>query len=365
MPALRQHGHPVRHQRQALTCTYCRYQWNEANAEKTFGLDSAISELRGHTMASGTADVREDSSVVTLKCQGCGAEVVINADEQLQARCHWCRQTLSINTQIPNGSVPDAILPFALTKEQAMAKIEEFVHARRTFAASKFKQEFVADNVMGVYIPYMIVDGNMHALLRGTGEVTTRQYTVRRKVGKDQYVTETYYDADEYAVQRAFDILVDDLAVESAARYSAHDNSQATNNILNAVQPYDTQNAVAYNSNYLKGFTSERRDLNIRDVDDTVEDRFLAIARAKAQPTVSRYDRGGVRWEQEGVAVRGTRWVAVYVPVWLYSYAESATGDSLVHYIAVNARNGNTMAPCPSPTPRSSRCPARWGRSPQ
>lgn len=336
---------------QALTCTYCRYQWNEANAEKTFGLDSAISELRGHTMASGTADVREDSSVVTLKCQGCGAEVVINADEQLQARCHWCRQTLSINTQIPNGSVPDAILPFALTKEQAMAKIEEFVHARRTFAASKFKQEFVADNVMGVYIPYMIVDGNMHALLRGTGEVTTRQYTVRRKVGKDQYVTETYYDADVYAVQRAFDILVDDLAVESAARYSAHDNSQATNNILNAVQPYDTQNAVAYNSNYLKGFTSERRDLNIRDVDDTVEDRFLAIARAKAQPTVSRYDRG-VRWEQEGVAVRGTRWVAVYVPVWLYSYAESATGDSLVHYIAVNARNGNTMGSVPVSHPK-------------
>ncbi|WP_422117602.1 TFIIB-type zinc ribbon-containing protein [Brachybacterium sp. UNK5269] len=336
----------------ALTCSYCRNTWNEANAEQAFGLDSSIAELRGHTLASGTADVREDLTTVTLKCQGCGAEVVINVEQQLQARCHWCRQTLSINTQIPNGAVPDAVLPFQLTREEAVERIAAFVGQRKAFAHPRFKAEFVPDNVMGVYIPYMVVDGNLHASLQGTGEVTTRQYTVRRKVGNDQYVTETYYDADVYNVQRAFDLLVDDLTVESAQRFDARDNQQATNNILNAVQPYDTENAVTYNSNYLKNFTSERRDLNVRDVDDLVEEKFLAIARAKALPTIDRYDRG-VRWEQEGVAVHGTRWVAVYVPVWLYSYADSAKGEgSLVHYIAVNARTGTTMGSVPVSHPK-------------
>lgn len=335
----------------ALYCSYCRHTWNEENAEKAFGLDSSIADLRGHTLASGTADVREDLTTMTLKCQGCGAEVVVNVEKELQARCHWCRQTLSINTQIPNGAVPDAVLPFQLTREEAVQRIDEFAGKRKTFALGRFKAEFVPDNVMGVYIPYMVVDGNMHAVLRGTGEVTTRQYTVTRGSGKNRR-TETYYDADVYAVQRAFDLLVDDLAVESAQRYDTKDNQQATNNILGAVQPYDTENAVAYNSNYLKGFTSERRDLNVRDVDDEVEDRFLAIARAKATPTVGRYDRG-VRWEQEGVAVHGTRWVSVYVPVWLYSYADSAKGEgSLVHYIAVNARNGTTMGSVPVSHPK-------------
>lgn len=335
----------------ALVCGYCRNQWNEDVAEQAFGLDSAIEELRGHTLASGTGDIREDLTTVTLKCQGCGAEVVIRVDEQLQSRCHWCRQTLSINTQIPNGAVPDAVLPFQLTREQAIDRINEFVGSRRAFAHARFKSEFVPDNVMGVYIPYMVVDGNLHAVLQGTGEVTTRQYTVRRKVG-DNYVSETYYDADVYDVRRAFDLLVDDLTVESSSRYDARDNTRSTNNILNAVQPYDTAAAVAYNSNYLRGFTSERRDLNIRDVDDSVEEKFLSIARAKARPTISRYDRG-VRWEHEGVAVHGTRWVAVYVPVWLYSYADSAKGGgSLVHYIAVNGRNGNTMGSVPVSHPK-------------
>ncbi|MBB5832421.1 TFIIB-type zinc ribbon-containing protein [Brachybacterium aquaticum] len=335
----------------ALVCSYCRHTWNEANLEQTYGLDSSIADLRGHTMASGTANVREDLTTVTIKCQGCGAEVVINVSEQLQARCHWCRQTLSINSQIPNGAVPDAVLPFQLTREEAVARIDEFAGKRKAFAHGRFKAEFVPDNVMGVYIPYLVVDGNMHAVLRGTGEVTTRQYTVSRKVG-DRTVHETYYDADVYSVQRAFDLLVDDLAVESASRFDSDDNRLATNNVLDAVQPYDVENAVAYNPNYLKGFTSERRDLNIRDVDADVEERFLAIARAKAVPTVSRYDRG-VRWEEEGVAVHGTRWVSVYVPVWLYSYADSArTAGSLVHYIAVNARTGTTMGSVPVSHPK-------------
>src|SRR5699024_8186522 len=60
-----------------------------------------------------------------------------------------------------------------------------------------------------------------------------------------------------------------------------------------------------------------------------------------------RYDRG-VRWDGEGVAVHGTRWVSVYVPVWLYSYADSAKGaKGLTHYVAVNARSGNTMGSVP------------------
>ena len=335
----------------ALVCAYCRHAWNEENAEEAFGLDSSIADLRGATMASGTADVREDVTVMTLKCQGCGAEIVINVEQELQARCHWCRQTLSVNSQIPNGAVPDAVLPFQLTREEAVARIDAFAGQRKAFAQGRFKQEFVPDNVMGVYIPYLVVDGNMHAVLGGRGEITTRQYTVRTGSG-DNARSETFYDADVFSVQRAFDLLVDDLTVESAQRFDIHDSSQATNNILGAVRPYDVENAVAYNSNYLKNFTSERRDLNIRDVDDVVEDKFLAIARAKALPTISRYDRG-VRWTEEGVTVHGTRWVAVYVPVWLYSYADSAQGEgSLVHYIAVNARNGNTMGSVPVSHPK-------------
>ncbi len=58
------------------------------------------------------------------------------------------------------------------------------------------------------------------------------------------------------------------------------------------------------------------------------------------------YDRG-VRWETEHLDVHGTRWVAMYLPVWLYSFYQEGKSSSMVHYIAVNGRTGETMGSVP------------------
>ncbi len=109
-------------------------------------------------MGSGTQDIREDAeNIVTLKCTSCGAEVVIDTSEVTQARCHWCRNTLSINQKVPNGAVPDVVLPFKLSKADAKALIEDFVGRRKFYAHPKFRKEFTTDNIMGVYFPYMVV----------------------------------------------------------------------------------------------------------------------------------------------------------------------------------------------------------------
>lgn len=331
-------GYSLQHQ--ALVCRYCRFEFNEKVAEAAFGLDSPIEQLRGVVRGSGTHDIAVDTTVVTLKCQGCGAEVVIKANESLQARCHWCRQVLSINQQIPNGAVPDAVLPFALTHEQGVEKVREFAGDRRFFATSQFKANFTPENVVGVYVPYMTVDGNLTATIEGRGEVTLRRYT--RHIGNDQ--DERVSDIREYTLGRKFDFTVDDLIAETNSSRANMNTSINTNNVLNAILPFDAKNAVAYNSNYLAGFTSERRDLDIDDIDDTVESNFLSIARSRGDLMIRDYDRG-VRWESEGLEIHGTRWVALYLPIWLYSYQDDRTG--MIHYIAVNGRNGRTMGSVP------------------
>ncbi|MFC0675335.1 TFIIB-type zinc ribbon-containing protein [Brachybacterium hainanense] len=331
----------------ALVCSYCRDTFNEPNAQETFGFTAPILELRGTTIGAGSEDIVEDSGVLTMKCQGCGAEVVIRTDETLQARCHWCRQTLSVATQVPNGAVPDAVLPFTITREQAMEKVREFVGARRTFADRRFLAEFTPENVFGVFMPYLMVDANIHAELVGTGEDTVRTYTERVGSG-DNAETRTYHDVDVYQVGRKFDLLVDDLATQSSTRYHRDNNTMSTNYVLRAIQPFDTEDALVYNPGYLTGFSSEKRDLDIGDIDQEVVDKFLSIARARALPTLGRYDRG-VRWEGEGVGIRGTRWVAVLLPVWLYSQYDG----QLSHYVAVNGRTGQTMGSIPISQPRA------------
>ena len=148
-----------------------------------------------------------------------------------------------------------------------------------------------------------------------------------------------------YQVQRHVDFTVDDLTMESSAKRGNLDTQTNTNNVINAILPFDTKNAVKWNASYLAGYTSEKRDRDVDHLQPRLEDQLLSIARAQVQGSVRRYDRG-VRWEQESLDVHGTRWVAMYLPVWLYSYQQGGKGGML-HYIAVNGRTGETMGSVP------------------
>ena len=106
------------HQTDKLICEFCRHVFEVKKVE-----NNDIKNLTGVNISTGASNIQADSSdMVTLKCESCGAEVVIDTAEALQARCHWCRNVLSVNQQIPNESVPDLVLPFSVKKEEELSK---------------------------------------------------------------------------------------------------------------------------------------------------------------------------------------------------------------------------------------------------
>jgi len=322
-----------------LQCGYCRFVFDPPQVAAT----PQASTLTGETQHTGAADITEPHNTqVTIKCQGCGAQVVVDVNETMTTRCHWCRQVLSVEHQIPNGAVPDIVLPFLLSKEQAQKSIEEFVKKRAFFANRRFKREFTTANILGVYLPYMVVDTNAHNDIRGQAGHVVRTYT-RGSGDKKQ----TYYDIDLYNIGRDFDVAISGLTVEASSSKRKVDASANTNNIINAIMPFDIQNALPYSGNYLKGFTSERRDTNIDDLRPLVDAQVRDIARFKANEAAANYD-AGIRWENQDLDTRGTQWRSAYLPVWLYSYQEvKGNGTKLLHYVAVNARTGETMGSVP------------------
>ena len=325
-----------------LICLYCRNEWHGQRVEEEFGFGEGLDELTGTVIASGARQIEADAAaLMTFKCTGCGAEVTVNTENAMTARCHWCRHVFGVNEQVANGAVPDAVLPFHIRKEDAVARIRQFVDKRRMFALKEFKEQFTPENVVGVYLPYMIVDGKASADVAGRGEIETRRYTQGSGDKK-----KTYYDADIYQVERHVDFTVDDLPLESSSKRGNLDTGVNTNNILNTILPFDTKNAVTWNASYLSGYTSEKRDSDVEQLRPRLEEQLLSIARCEVHESVNRFDRG-VRWEQEGLDVHGTRWVSMYLPVWLYSYHQPGRNGGMLHYIAVNGRTGETMGSVP------------------
>ena len=327
-----------------LRCNFCRHEFEP---EKVVGLENDISKLEGQIFGSGAQDIQADTNdVLTFKCSSCGSEVVIDTSEKTQARCHWCRNTLSVNQQIPNGSVPDVVLPFKLKKEEARAEIEKFVGKRKFFAHPKFKAEFTTNNIMGVYFPYMVIDVNAHSKLTGQGEHLVRKYMRGSSDNK-----KTYYDADLYDVEREFDVVIEGLTVESSADKLNKNSSNKTTNVINAIMPFDIENSVKWNANYLKGFTSEKRDTNIEQVKPLVDTQSKDIARFAANDSLKEYDRG-VKWSSEQLSIKGQQWKAAYLPVWLYSYQQVSGDKKVLHYVAVNARTKEIMGSVPIHMPK-------------
>jgi hypothetical protein len=220
------------------------------------------------------------------------------------------------------------------------------VGKRKFFAHPKFKEEFTTNNIMGVYFPYMLVDVNAHANLIGEGEHQTRKYY--RGSGENQKV---YYDADLFHVEREFDLTINGLSVESSSKRLNTTSSNETNNIINAIMPFDVENCVKYNANYLKGYTSERRDTNIDQLRGIVDTQSKDIVRFSANETLKEYDRG-VSWSVEQLDVKGQQWQAAYLPVWLYSYQQVKGNKKVLHYVAVNARTKETMGSVPLHVPK-------------
>ncbi|NYI41951.1 hypothetical protein [Demequina lutea] len=320
-------------------CGFCRYEWQAVAIDAAMGLSDGIDKLHGTVMSTAAVDIEDQGALVTLHCDGCGSDVVIDTDHNLRARCHWCKHELSLNNRVPNGAVPDGILPFSVTKEQAMANIAAFVAERKSFAKAEFSTTFRPENVMGVYLPYMTVDGNITARLDGVGEVLEK----RIQVGENQ----TRYRIRRFSLLRTFKIAIDDDVVASSFDKANIRSEVSTNNIIDAILPFDVKNIVRFNSNFLGDvYTSERRDMDIDQAKSYAGDHFLTIARASAYQTVTGYDRG-VRWESEQVQIVGSRWTSVLLPFWLYGFVEQKNDGEVTHYMAVNGRSGATMGSVP------------------
>ena len=324
-----------------LRCDFCRTEFKPV---KDTRLSGDISELKGMVMGSGAKNIDKDSSdLVTLKCLSCGAEVTVNTAEALHAKCHWCHETLSINNKTPNGAVPDVVLPFSITKQEAQVEIKKFLDARKTFCNPVFARSYDEDMVNGVYFPYMIVDANAHSVMNGKGERLIRKYSV-----KNGDSSETRYDAELYDVGREFDLEVEGLTIESSSdKFNKHKRND-TNNVINAIMPFDVENSLEWNANYLKGYSMEKRDMDVSQLENQVGKQLKDISRFAANDTLNYYNRG-VRWENEKVDVLGSRWKAAYLPVWLYSYLDKR---GVLHYIAVNGRTKETMGSVPMDLPK-------------
>jgi hypothetical protein len=230
--------------------------------------------------------------------------------------------------EISGDYTPDAIVPFTVTRDQAIAGFERYTKRHR-FTRKAFFDEANIDKLTGVYLPYFAIDAYLDGQFTAEAEIR-RSYSTARATITDHQV---------FQLRRRTSFFVDDYAIEALAE-------AISAKIINCVQPFDLTKLTPFDYRYLVGFQAERRDLGPQELEGRIRSDFEGIAHR----VITRDFRG---LGYSSVATPVTHSLAVtseerkycLLPVWLFTYVDREKGKT--YYYAVNGQTGEASGILP------------------
>ena len=241
------------------------------------------------------------------KCSQCGGEVIVSGTE-VSTRCMYCGSTAVVFNRIGQERRPDYIIPFKITKEEAVEKV---LHQLRSglFVPRHFKVT-EPSVVRGIYIPYYLYDG----------EITDTQ---RFSIGHTEHI----YDGECGFV---------DLPVEACKALSDRTSAQ--------LDPFDLREKVPFDTSYLMGFYSNVKDLEPRAGKGNAETKARAfLTRAMDELT----PKGNFLIEKKMVTsvpkVKMSLTSTALLPVWFITIDRKGTPYTFL----VNGQTGKVVGTVP------------------
>lgn len=195
-------------------------------------------------------------------CKACGAELMINNVES-STYCAYCGQPTIVFERVSVQKRPKYIIPFAITKEQAVNLIRKRMN-EGAFVPSEIKN-FEVDVIRGIYIPFYLVDLHYQDEMLIKGKV---------KSGKNT-TTKYYYRKAE----------TDFYHIPVDASRKLNDNSSQR------LEPYIVSEAKPFNPQYLSGYYADCSDEKSADLDYKSSVRAKAMFEQEVLKTVSASDK--------------------------------------------------------------------------
>jgi len=137
--------------KEKYVCAHCGAEANAAQKKAEY---HRWKSLR-HTVV-----MNDIASVRTFSCPSCGAQTMVSG-EDASARCPFCQNTM-IDAKFAGNDLPEVIIPFKISKEEAENKLRGWLKRHKNNPAAqlieKDMQRFTA-----CYLPYHIVRGGYNS----------------------------------------------------------------------------------------------------------------------------------------------------------------------------------------------------------
>nr|WP_325247824.1 hypothetical protein [uncultured Oscillibacter sp.] len=301
-----------------LECEYCGASYDVAEIEalyaekeeKAAAAQQAAEETRqsapsGDGGAWDTSSLSEDwgaegDGMRAYGCPSCGAELI--CDETTAATsCPYCGNPTVVPGQFSGQLRPDFIIPFKLSKEDAVRALKGH-YKGKFFLPKSFTQENHVQEIQGIYVPFWMFDGEAEGDAR---YAATRSHTYR---SGDYEITET----EHYDIYRAGSISFEKIPADAS--------SKMPDDHMDSIEPYDYQELKPFSTAYLPGFLADKFDVTVEQCRQRADQRCEGTLSATLRDTVTGYHtctlihdsvnlkRGKVHYALMPVWMLNTKW---------------------------------------------------------
>ena len=307
-----------------LECDYCDSSFDVAEIEalyarkeaeaaaakqaadaKAEAAQAAKAEAAEAAAASGgwdTSDLSRDwgaeaDGLRVYSCPSCGAELICDQSTAATA-CPYCGNPAIVPGQFSGALRPDYILPFRLSKDDAVQALRAH-YKGKPFLPRSFTSANHIEQIQGVYVPFWLFDGGAE------GAASYRASNTNVFETGDYEITETRH----YHVVRAGSLAFEKIPVDAS--------SKMPDDHMDSIEPFDYAQLRPFSTAYMPGYLADKYDVTIDDSRDRADTRCRETLAQALRDTVTGY--GACVTEREDIALRRGKVHYALLPVWMLS----------------------------------------------
>ena len=239
----------------------------------------------------------ESEGMQLYNCPSCGAELVFDATTAASS-CPYCGNPNVVPAQFTGLLRPDYILPFKVSKEEALKSLKEYYHGK-PLLPKRFADLNHLEEIKGVYVPFWLFDG------RAVGDMSYRATRVHSMQHGNELITTTEY----YDVRRAGSV--------AFTRIPADGSRKMPDELMDSIEPFDFSELKPFSTAYMPGFMADIYDVDDRESFERAKTRSSSTAEHIFDSSVSGYS--SVTPTGRKMQVVRDRTAYALLPVWMLS----------------------------------------------
>ncbi len=289
-----------------LVCDYCDSSYEVADIEALMAeTEAAAAEAMDDASSWDTGELTEDwgedaEKMRAYNCPTCSAQLI--CDESTAATsCPYCGNPTVVPGQFHNALKPDYVIPFKLTKEDAVKALKRH-YAGKRFLPNTFTEENQIQKIQGVYVPFWLFNGEAE------GNATFKTTRSRTFTRGDYRIVETSH----YHVFRQGSVAFEKVPVDASTKMP--------DNHMDSIEPFDYSDLKPFSTAYLPGFLADRYDVEAEACQERADSRCRGTLESALRKTVLGYEtcvctgqsirlhRGKVHYAMLPVWLLNTKW---------------------------------------------------------